>query len=71
MAIRRSASVDRGETPEPAVNEESFVLPKSSHVVIASLYDSLRGRCVIVFITELAGYPLRGNHQCVCDLYEI
>ena len=71
MAIRRSASVDRVETPEPAVNEESFVLPESSHVVIASLYGSLRGRCVIVFITEIVWYPLRGNHQCVCDLYEI
>ena len=22
-------------------------------------------------LDQLPGYPLRGNHQCVCDLYEI
>ena len=23
------------------------------------------------YLCKLAGYPLRGNYQCVCDLYEI
>ena len=31
----------------------------------------LRCTSTIGFLYALAGYPLRGNHQCVCDLYEI